>query len=717
MRGSVSPYEEFAERKRRDRARKAVQAVDSNLVRGWKSVWKSGYPGGLQSRHPTLHRQIVGQDRTNGRGHGPLVSLDPQRNNELERDELPAPLVSRQKSDLRFSYAVCGLVIVARMPFAPPSPNRVPGETEARALKALLRHDISLQLQLEEQQLHRQGQAESADRSAASLRECGTRAELVQAIYREMVEVTNKLIAAIELATEAHDQAANMMENLSSIPRARNAFSTMSDALKTILIDSEPPIVAIKSHTHLIDVECKAFELIGVSAKQSLSLIDLSLDAITTGIEEKKGLLHPIRRVPSEVLENIFIEFVEEERDRLRRDFSENFKPMERTMHFAPFFLSAVCHRWRCISVSLPRLWTYLRIPTVQTLWSTRIGGSKPRNLGVKLLGRELFEQSLARSKWMGVEATLYPSDDMATSLAFMLNIPPSTRLDMLNVLRFSVIPVLWCTPSHLRIVQPNEPQFGPNIQGTELSCATRGINRLTCWNTFPRIGSYSALKELHFQFDRTYHSITDIIGVLQQQPKLRHLSFAGEPPELLPETVSPVVYLNVSRLEVPEQFINALGCMLKRGVYFASLKQLIVHGITLFDPSHYREIASVLSIVSTVTIFNTCTSFPEVQTARTVFDLMDNVHSLRLSGPGVELMVDALSVDPPKSVTNLLIENWDGNGREIKEYTDKLKDQNQGKANPIQVSFIDCPNVSAIIQDQIGVVQGSDQVLAFEES
>ena len=305
----------------------------------------------------------------------------------------------------------------------------------------------------------------------------------------------------------------------------------------------------------------------------------------------------------------------------------------------------------------------------------------------------------------------------MPTSLAFLLNIPPSTQLDVLNVLRLSVIPVLGCKPSHLRIVQPNEPQFGPNIQGTLLLCATRGINRLTCWNTFPRVGYYSALKELHFQFDRTYHSIMDIIGVLQQQPKLNHLSFAGEPPELLPATVSPVVYLNVFRLEVPEQFIDALGCMLKRGVSFSSLKQLIVHGITLFDPSHYKEIASVLSIVSTMTIVTTCTSFPEVQTARAVFDLMDNLHSLRLSGPGVELMVDALSVDPPKSVTNLFIENWDGNGREIKEYTDKLKDQNQGKASHMQVSFINCPNVSAIIQDQIGGVQSSQQALAFEES
>lgn len=601
--------------------------------------------------------------------------------------------------------------------FAPPNPNRTPGETEARALRALIRHDISIQLHLEQQLLHRQEQADHADRSANSLRECGTRVEYVQGIHGEMVEVTNKLISAIELATEAHDQAADVMENLSSASRARNAFLTMANSLKTCLVDLESPIVAVKSHIHFVDEERKAFQLIGVSAKRSLSSLDISLDAITTGIAEKKALLHPVRRVPSEVLESIFIEVVELERDRLRRHFSGNFKPMERTMHFSPFILSAVCQRWRCISIRLPRLWTYLRIPTVQTLWSTRTSKSRSRNLGVKLLGRRLFEQSVERSNCAGVEATLYPSNDMVMSLAFLQGIPSSTQLDVLNVLRLPVIPSLGRTPLHLRIVQPNEPHLEPNLQVTSLQFSTKGTNRLSCWNTFPRFEYPSALKELHFRFDRVYHSTTDLMAVFRQQSELEHLSFAGEPLKRSLATVYPVVYLNVSRLELSEQFIYVLGCILKRGIAFSSLNHLMVHGVELFDPSYYKGIAFVLSMVSTVTLITKCTSFPAVRTARGVFELMNKMHSLRLLGPGVELIVEALSIDPPKPVRNLLIENWDGDGREVEVYTDKLKDQNHGKGSHMQVAFINCPNISAIIRDQVGSVGGSQPFRAFEDS
>jgi len=603
------------------------------------------------------------------------------------------------------------------------NPNRVPGETEARALRALLRRDRSLQLQLELQQLQLQEEVARADRSASSLRECATRAGHVQEVYGEILEVANKLIAAIELAAEAHDQAVDIMEMLSSAARARNAFSTMVDSLKTVLVNLEPPIAAIQSHTHLVDDEREAFKLIQVSANLSLSSVDVSLDAVTTSITEKNALLHPIRRVPPEVLERIFIDLVEQERDRLRRDFSGNFKPMERTMHFAPFILSAVCRRWRCISIDLPQLWTYLRIPTVQTLWSSRRCGVKSRNLGVKLLGRKLFEKSLERSNGASVEATLYPSDEMRTSTLFIQNIPPSTRLELLNVLRLPSIPSLGRAPLHLRIVQPNTPQPGATIQPTSLEISTKGIDKLSCCNTFPQtLPSFltSQIKELHFQFDRSYHSF-NILEVLHSHPKLMSLSFAGEAPELsslTPATLSihpPFVHFRLSCLELSEQFVDVLACIVKGGLSFPGLNRLVVHGAELFNPSHYKEIASVLSIVHTVTISTKDTSFPAVQAARAVFDLMYNLHSLRLSGPGVVLMVEALSVDPPKSVTNLLIENWDGNGQNVQEYMNALKDQNHSKATFTRVYFADCPNVPAVIRDEIEREGTSNMIRVFE--
>ena len=70
------------------------------------------------------------------------------------------------------------------------------------------------------------------------------------------------------------------------------------------------------------------------------------------------------------------------------------------------------------------------------------------------------------------------------------------------------------------------------------------------------------------------------------------------------------------------------------RGVSFPSIKRLVVHGAELFDLSHYKKIASVLSIVSTVTIMIK-KHFPAVQAARAVFDLMNDMHYLRLLEPG----------------------------------------------------------------------------------
>ena len=621
------------------------------------------------------------------------------------------------------------LGIVARMSTVSTNPNRVPGETEERALRVLLRDDISLQLQLEQLQLHRLEKLACADRSANSLSECATRTRDVQNVYKYMMQITTKLIAAIELAADAHEHPADVMETLPSTSRTREAFSTMVASLKTVLVDLISPIATVESHAHFVEDERKAFEFITVSIKQSLSSVDLSLDAMTTSIMEKRALLHPIRRVPPEVSEHIFIDFVKQECDSLRNDFSATFKQMGRTIHFSPFIISAVCQKWCSILISLPRLWTYLRIPTVQTLWSSPGFKSKSRKLGVKLLGREFFERSLERSNGAGLEATLYPSDDMDISMEFLQNIPSSTPLEVLNVLRLSVVPPLRRVPSHLRMVHPpNGLPPRPVFQATSLDITTSGIAKLSCWNTFPRFeyshSPYGLSKlELSFQFDMSYPSFMSLLRELPHLGHLSlHLSFAGEPPELSSLTSvtlpnhTPVLALNVSHLELSEQFVEVLGCMLER-VSFPSLKRLVVHDAELFDPSRYNKIASVLSIVSMVTLTTKGTSLPDIYNARAVFDLMNHLHSLVLSGPGVESMVEALSIDPPKLVTNLHIDSWDGNGEKVKEYMVKLTDQSHGTTTSIQVSFTNCLNVTTVIRDQIGSVGGPQPFRAFGNS
>lgn len=118
-------------------------------------------------------------------------------------------------------------------------------------------------------------------------------------------------------------------------------------SLNGVLTDVRSFLTPLESHVRMTSDDSHAYRAIEASAAQSLFSIELGLGAIATSISEKKRMVHPIRRLPTEVLERIFTEFVEEDRCRLTVNFHEYFDEMKRTLHFAPFVISSVCRRWR----------------------------------------------------------------------------------------------------------------------------------------------------------------------------------------------------------------------------------------------------------------------------------------------------------------------------------------------------------------------------------
>jgi hypothetical protein len=133
------------------------------------------------------------------------------------------------------------------------------------------------------------------------------------------------------------------------------------------------------------------------------------------------SLLHPICHVPSGILGRIFVDFVEQERSRPRHDFSPNSRFMEVTIHFGPFSLPLPE-----IATNQPRLCTYVRIPTVGSSPGFRL---QSQNLGVKQLGRRLFEESLSCSSGRPRS----PPDDMEMNIEFLQNTPSSTLFELLS--------------------------------------------------------------------------------------------------------------------------------------------------------------------------------------------------------------------------------------------------------------------------------------------
>ncbi|KAJ7589840.1 hypothetical protein C8J56DRAFT_859408 [Mycena floridula] len=75
-------------------------------------------------------------------------------------------------------------------------------------------------------------------------------------------------------------------------------------------------------------------------------------------VKAYKSILHPIRRLPDEILAHIFLNFVDDDLENMKA--GESMSSLHPTsMQWA---LSLVCVPWRSVVVSLPKLWSTIRL-------------------------------------------------------------------------------------------------------------------------------------------------------------------------------------------------------------------------------------------------------------------------------------------------------------------------------------------------------------------
>jgi hypothetical protein len=116
-----------------------------------------------------------------------------------------------------------------------------------------------------------------------------------------------------------------------------------------------------------------------------------------------------------------------------------------------------------------------------------------------------------------------------------------------------------------------------------------------------------------------------------------------------------------------------------------------------------------ILGIVQHVRIRLSSRASPVPSDIRTALDLMCNVQTLQIHGQIVGNLTDALSIEPPKLVNHLVIEDWVGNGDQVREYMEKVRVQaNSGSVAP-KVSFVNCPNIPNDLWEQVAEILSPD--------
>lgn len=137
-----------------------------------------------------------------------------------------------------------------------------------------------------------------------------------------------------------------------------------------------PPTVsetaAIHDFIRNTDAEIASKERNIVTLKASIHRLRCEMAELRRYSVQCKAIIAPIRRVPPEVMAEIFMQLAEIEAEKGRRllaadsDFGDYIieKPymVKPRLHRAPLIFGGICREWRTIALSSPRLWTSISL-------------------------------------------------------------------------------------------------------------------------------------------------------------------------------------------------------------------------------------------------------------------------------------------------------------------------------------------------------------------
>ncbi|KAJ3967632.1 hypothetical protein EV361DRAFT_929709, partial [Lentinula raphanica] len=142
------------------------------------------------------------------------------------------------------------------------------------------------------------------------------------------------------------------------------------------------------------------------SVRALLLKLEATKDNLTSAITPYKRPLHPMRRLPSEILEHIF--FYGVGHDKLALSYSRS-SPHSLDLRYPPWIYGRVCRRWKNVVYEMPSLWTRVKLqfdqlpkflvkqlPLAQNLLSIYLRRSKGLSLSVYIRIPDWFSMDSA---------------------------------------------------------------------------------------------------------------------------------------------------------------------------------------------------------------------------------------------------------------------------------------------------------------------------------
>jgi len=470
-------------------------------------------------------------------------------------------------------------------------------------------------------------------------------------------------------------------------------WKRVKDAIAALLLALVNPIESIDDHVFAVAEEFHSMETVRDQMSDAITTLHTMIQGGLQSIAAKRqGVLHPLRRVPNELLLTIFHACVEVETDEIRRRLPHTSLP------HTPIHLAGVCTRWRRLTLHTPRLWSYIHAPYQLRLSS------------FCYTGEEHFENFLSRSQGSSIELTLV--ERSMPLFHRSLNTADIRRLNVHNTR--DIWPPSLPSPEHLWVGQ------------SENDTPLKRIVPLALLSRTTRVTS----SNVHLSFPEEVRSVKTVVmrgsqsgpffgSLMRKLPELRHLDLRGLHLGHIETTFNRnLSHTNLSSLAIPTSGLSMIDLYIGRGLRLPALRHLALDGCTGYPSahlaSHFPQLLSHFK--ATVTTLEITGAFQFDFVRSWVGALGASLDSLVACGRGPVMMVlDALCqahhpnptvhTEPRialKRNMSLVISEYPDDGKEISQRLETVWKLYNSEDRSMKVVFDHCISILPSIRAEI---------------
>lgn len=462
-------------------------------------------------------------------------------------------------------------------------------------------------------------------------------------------------------------------------------WKRVKDAIATLLLALINPTESLDDHVFSLAEELQSMETVRDQMSDAITTLHTMIQAGLQSIAAKRqGALHPLRRLPNELLLTIFRACVDAETNEIRRRLPHT--PLPHT----PVNLAGVCTRWRRVILQTPRLWSYILAPY------------QSRSSSVCYTGEGHFENFLSRSQGSSIELTLL--ERSMPIIRPSLNAANLRRLNVHNTR--DVWPPSLSSPEHLWVGQSdNNPPLKRIVPLALLSRTTRVTS-----------------SNVHLSFPEDVRSVKTVVmrgsqsgpffgSLMRKLPELQHLDLRGLHLGHIETTFNRnISHANLSSLAIPASALSMIDLYIRRGLRLPALRHLALDGLIRYPGAHLAS--RFLHLLSHFKATVTTLEITGASQSDFVYSWVDafgaSLDSLIACGRGPVMMVlDALCQAHPPNPTlhaapcitlkknmSLVIREYPDDGKEIYQRLETVWKLYNSEDRLMKVVFDHCINV-----------------------